>query len=107
MQSEMGLIEILLKEQLLISLERREETRTNLNTNRIDEENQTKLFCEVECGVVNAHPEVAQRDADKENPSNTNRNTFNFKLAQRNTNGNRDCDDKDVVGYATAKYQIT
>ena len=63
-------------------LNRGKERRTNLQTDREDEEDKTKLLNEVQRLLVNIHSEVTCRDTNKENPRRSERDSFNLNLTQ-------------------------
>ena len=63
-------------EALAAILERSEETRSYLQTDGIDEENQSKLLEEVEQMLIEIEREVTEDEADEKNPSQSERNSL-------------------------------
>ena len=63
-------------EALAAILERSEETRSYLQTDGIDEENQSKLLEEVEQMLIEIEREVTEDEADEKNPCQSERNSL-------------------------------
>ena len=70
--------------------ERGEKSGTDLQTDRIDEENQSELFEEVHQVLVDVHAEIAERDADEQNTRHPQRHPGDLHLAQHDA----ECDDQ-------------
>ena len=68
-------------EALAAVLERSEETRSYLQTDGIDEENQSKLLEEVEQMLIEIEREVTEDEADEKNPSQSERNSLYSQLS--------------------------
>lgn len=64
-------------------LERREEARPHLQTDREDEENQTELLDEVQYPGGDGHPEMAGCDTDEENPRRPQRHASDLIFPSR------------------------
>ena len=84
-------------------LKRREETRTDLHTDRVNEQNQTKLLDECDDRWVDLHTETAQCNTHKQDPRNTERDSGDFDFAQRDTDSNRNRQSKYRMGNAITK----
>ena len=68
-------------EALAAVLERSEETRSYLQTDGIDEENQSELLEEVEQMLIEIEREVTEDEADEKNPSQSERNSLYSQLS--------------------------
>ena len=61
-------------------LERSEEARTYLQTDRVDKENQAKFLEKVEQMLVKVEREMSKDKTDEQNPSQAQGNTFYSEL---------------------------
>ena len=68
-------------ETLAAVLERSEETWSYLQTDGIDEENQSELLEEVEQMLIEIEREVTEDEADEKNPSQSQGNTLHSQLS--------------------------
>ncbi len=84
-------------------LERREETRTDLQTYRKDEQDQTELLHEVAHVAVDRHAEVTQGDTDEEDPRDAERYAADLDLAEQNAECDHQCDREDRMGDAATE----
>ena len=67
-------------ETLAAVLERSEEARTYLQTDRVDKEDQAKFLEEVEQMLVKVEREMSKDKTDEQNPSQAQGNTFYSEL---------------------------
>ena len=86
-------------------LEGRDEARAHLQTDREDEEDQSELLHEVAYAVVDCHAEVAQEDADEENPGDTERDAADLDLAEQDAEGDHQREREHRVGDAVTEEE--
>lgn len=63
-------------------LKGREKSRSYLQTDRVDKQNQSELFQEVEQVLVQIHVEMTEYDSDKEYPGNSQRYSPHFDFCK-------------------------
>ena len=86
-------------------LERREESRADLQSDRKDEKDQSEFLHEVPHFAVDGHPEMAEQDADEQYPRDTQRNASDFDFSQQNADGDYQRENKYGMGDAVAEKQ--
>ena len=86
-------------------LERREESRSDLQTDRKDEEDESELLHELPDLAVDRHAEVAHCDADEEDPRDAERDAADPDLAQQDAERDDQCENQDGMCDAAAEEQ--
>ena len=86
-------------------LERREESRADLQSDRKDEKDQSEFLHEVPHFAIDGHPEMAEQDADEQYPRDTQRNASDFDFSQQNADGDYQRENKYGMGDAVAEKQ--
>ena len=86
-------------------LERGEESRSDLQTDRKDEEDESEFLHELPDLAVDRHAEVAHCDADEEDPRDAERDTADPDLAQQDAERDDQCENQDGMCDAAAEEQ--
>lgn len=86
--------------------ERGEEARTDLQTEGVDEQDQTELLEEVQQVCVDVHAQVAESDADEKNARNAQRYAGDFRLAEHDAQGDDQCQNQHGVGHSSAPQRF-
>ena len=83
--------------------ERREETRSDLHSDRENEEDETKFFHKVHDVVVHSDAKMAHNDTNKKHESDAERDAKNFDFAEQNTAYDTDREQHNTMPNACTK----
>ena len=85
--------------------ERCEKSRSDLQTDREDEQNQPEFLHEVPDLAVHRHSEMTQDDAHEQNPRDSERDSADFDFSEQNADGDDQREGQHGMGDAVAEEQ--
>ena len=85
--------------------ERCEKSRSDLQTDREDEQNQPEFLHEVPDLAVHRHSEMTQDDTYEQNPCDSERDAADFDFSEQNADGDDQCEGQHGMGDAAAEEQ--